>query len=86
MPTLSELKERAEELCPYPVGKWRNARFDRRSQRPDSASARCKNHKAIVSVIVHPPEGTPHIALLEEDETIPLDGDEAKSSEQLELW
>lgn len=85
MPTLSELKERAEELCPYPVGKWRNARFDRRAQSPDSASARCKGHKAIVSVMVRPPEGAPYIVLLEEDETIPLQDAEARAPEQLRL-
>jgi len=86
MPTLSDLKKQAERLCPYPIDKWRNARFDRRAQSPDSASARCRGHKAIVSVIVHPPEGIPHIVLLEGDETIPLRDETAESAEQLGLW
>lgn len=86
MPTLKELKEQAEKLCPYPIDKWRNARFDCRAQKPDSASARCKGHKAIVSVMVRPPKGVSHIALLERDETIPLRDETAESTEQLELW
>jgi len=73
MRTLSQLKEKAEELCPYPIGAWREAKFDRRAQSADSAWARCKGEKAVLSVIVRPPEGVSHIALVHEDgPTIPL--------------
>jgi len=85
MPTLNKLKQDAARLCPYPIEAWRDAKFDRRAQSPDSASARCQGHKAIVSVMVRPPEGVPHIVLLEGNQTIPLQDNGGGQLEQLEL-
>lgn len=85
MPTLSKLKEQAERLCPYPIEPWRDAKFDMFSLSADSAFADCKGHKAVVSVIVRPPEGAPHIVLLEGGRTIPLQDNGGGQLEQLEL-
>jgi hypothetical protein len=89
MPNLSDLKEKAEELCPYPLGKWINTKFDPVSRFPDNAFAYCIGHKGVaVSVIVRPPEGAPHIALVSDSgNTIPLVEDKADvDAEQLELF
>jgi len=93
MPKLSDLKKKAEELCPYPIGNWINAKFDPVSRFPDSAFAPCEGYKGVVvSVIVHPPEGVPHMAIVSESgNTIPLVEDEVEADEddgqleQLEL-
>jgi len=85
MPTLSKLKQEAARLCPYPIEAWIDARFDMFSISADSAFADCTGHKAMVSVIVHPPKGVPHIVLLEETRTIPLRDNGSGQLEQLEL-
>ena len=72
MSTLNELKEKAERLCPYPIGSWRDTKYDLRAQSPDSAFADCEGRMATVSVMVRPPEGVSHIALIENGETVPL--------------
>jgi len=86
MPTLSKLKEEAARLCPYPIEPWRDAKFGMFSAAPDSAFADCTGHKAVVSVIVRPPEGVPYIALLEGNRTIPLRDNGGGTPEQLGLW
>lgn len=85
MPTLSKLKEEAARLCPYPIEPWRDAKFGMFSAAPDSAFADCTGHKAVVSVIVRPPEGVPYIALLEGNRTIPLRDNGGGIPEQLSL-
>jgi hypothetical protein len=89
MPSLSDLKEKAEELCPYRVGKWHDTRFDRRAHQPDSAWASCLGYgrKAVVSVMLYPPKNAPQLALIEPEFTIPLLEPEADVDvEQLELF
>ena len=99
MSKLSELKERAEELCPFPIGPWRSARFDLTSPGADSAFAFCPEQGAMLSVMIDPPKGSPHIVLLEGETTTPLyipgeeteqpapkTDDEPEEPQQLVLW
>jgi hypothetical protein len=90
MSMLDDLKEKAERLCPYPVGKWYKAKFDWRALKADSAWAPCKGHKATLSVLLYPPEDIPQIVLLEHDgDTVPLTEDTEAEADlqprQLEL-